>query len=261
MSSSSRICSNCQAVVPDGHHFCGRCGAQYHADGKTPADETLYFGAMMVPGRAKLILIKGEGLEGLSYHLNATEHLAGSGNGVVLFPDDRYLSKRHATFLYRDNMLYLRDEGSQNGTFLRIREPKRLKDGDMFRVGEQLLKIELLDLQNEYPMKNGTLMYVSPPKSFKFRVVHILDGGKPGAAYCSVNNELLLGRNGCDVNFNDDRHVSPQHARIFWHEGAPVLEDMESKNGTYFNTSGEERLRHGDYVQVGSELLRVEINE
>jgi pSer/pThr/pTyr-binding forkhead associated (FHA) protein len=63
------------------------------------------------------------------------------------------------------------------------------------------------------------------------------------------------------VSFEQDRHVSPQHARVFWKGGAPVLEDLGSKNGTYLNTSDEERLKHGDYVQVGSELLRVEINE
>lgn len=259
--SSSRICTNCQAVVPKGHHFCGRCGAQYYEDGQAPADETLYFGAMMVPGRAKLILIKGEGLEGLSYHLNATEHLAGSASGVVLFPDDAYLSKRHATFLYRDNILYLRDEGSQNRTFLRVRKPRKLQDGDLIRVGEQLLRVELLDLKSEYPMHEETLMYVSPAKNYQFRLMHILDGGKPGAAYCSVNNDLLIGRQGCDVNFNGDRHVSPKHARVYWQDGAPVLEDLASMNGTYVNTHGEERLAHGDYVQVGSELLRVEINE
>ncbi len=259
--SSSRICENCQAVVPEGHHFCGRCGAQYHEDKQADSDDTLYFGAMMAPGRAKLILIKGEGLEGLSYHLNATEHVAGRGNGAILFPDDDYLNPRHATFLYRDNKLFLRDEDSQNGTFLRIREPRRLAHGDTFRVGEQLLMVEKLDLKEEYPMHEDTLMYVSPQKDYKFRVVHLYDGAKPGGAYCSVNNDILIGRHGCDVNFEDDRHVSPKHARISWEEGGPVLHDLDSKNGTYVRVADDERLRHGDYVHVGSELLRVEINE
>jgi pSer/pThr/pTyr-binding forkhead associated (FHA) protein len=259
--SSSRICTNCQAVVPEGHHFCGRCGARFHEGGETEQDDTLFFGAMMAPGRAKLILIQGEGLEGLSYHLNATEHVAGRGNGAILFPDDDYLNKRHATFLYRDNKLYLRDEDSLNGTFMGIREPKPLEDGDVFMVGDQLLAIELLDLQSEYPMHEDTLMYVSPPKDYRFRVVHLLEGAKPCAAHCSVNNDILIGRHGCDVNFEDDRHVSPKHARVVWEDGGPVLKDLDSKNGTYLRVSDEQRLQHGDYVQVGSELLRVEINE
>ena len=259
--SSSRICPNCNAVVPEGHHFCGRCGARYHEGEETEGDDTLYFGAMMAPGRAKLILITGEGLEGLSYHLNATEHVAGRETGAILFPDDDYLSPRHATFFYRDNQLYLRDEDSQNGTFLRARQPRELDHGATFMVGEQLLRVEYLNLQDEYPMQEDTLMYVSPLKDYKFRVVHLADGGKPCAAYCSVNNDILIGRHGCDVNFEEDRHVSPKHARIKWENGGPVLEDLDSKNGTYVKLDDEEQLAHGDYVQVGSELLRVEINQ
>lgn len=258
---SSRICTNCEAVVPEGHHFCGRCGARYHDDDAEQTDDTLYFGAMMAPGRAKLILITGEGLEGLSYHLNATEHVAGRGDGAILFPEDDYLSPRHATFAYRDNQLYLRDEESQNGTFLRVRQPRRLEDGDLFMVGEQLLRVEYLDLKEEYPMREETLMYVSPPKEYRFRLVHVLEGGKPSQAYCSVNNDILIGRHGCDVDFQDDRHVSPQHARVRWEDGEVVITDLDSKNGTYVQIGDEEKLQHGDYVHVGSELLRVEINE
>lgn len=258
---NERICSNCNAVVPEGHHFCGKCGARYSADGEDNGDDTLYFGAMQAPGRAKLILIRGEGLEGLSYHLNATEHIAGRDEGAVLFPDDDFLDPSHATFFYRNNKLFLRDEGSENGTFLRTREPARLEDGGEILVGDQRLRIEPLNLQKEYPMQNDTLMYVSPPKDYKFRVSHILEGDRPGGAYCSVNNDILVGREGCDVNFEDDPHVSPRHCRLTWSDGAVVVTDQDSKNGTFVRIDDERRLHHGDYVWVGSELVRVEINE
>lgn len=259
--SNSRICPNCNAVVPEGHHFCGRCGAKYHAEGEGDGqNDTLYFGAMMAPGRAKLILITGEGLEGLSYHLNATEHIAGRETGAVLFPDDDFLSPRHARFFYRENELHLQDEDSQNGTFLRMDESQVLEHGDEFMVGEQLFRVELLNLQSEYPMQNDTLMYVSPPKDYKFRIVHILRGGRPSAAYCSPNNDIMVGRQGCDVNIGDDRHISTKHARVHWDGEKVVLEDMDSKNGTYIRLKAEQKLSHGDYVWAGSELLRVEIN-
>lgn len=259
---NERICANCNAVVPEGHHFCGKCGARYGGkDGEDVEDETLYFGAMQAPGRAKLILIKGEGLEGLSYHLNATEHIAGREEGAVLFPDDGYLDPTHATFFYRDNQLYLKDNGSENGTFLRVREPTRIQDGGEIMIGEQRLRIEFLNIQSEYPMQNDTLMYVSPPKEYRFRVVHILDGGREGDAYCSINNDILVGREGCDVNFSDDEYVSPRHCRLTWSDGAVVVTDQDSKNGTFVKIDGEEKLQHSDYVIFGSELVRVEVNE
>lgn len=257
-----RICSNCEAVVPEGHHFCGKCGARYAGgDAEENEDETLYFGAMQAPGRAKLILIKGEGLEGLSYHLNATEHVAGREEGAVLFPDDDYLEPSHATFFYRENNLFLEDNGSANGTFLQIREPTVLSDGGEIMVGEQRLRVEFLNIKNEYPMQNDTLMYVSPPKEYKFRVVHVLEGGRDGQAVCSVNNDILIGREGCDLNFPDDPYISPRHCRLTWEEGGVRVADQDSKNGTFVRLEEEQELGHSDYVMFGSELVRVEINE
>lgn len=221
----------------------------------------MFFGAMQAPGRAKLILIRGEGLEGLSYHLNATEHVAGRKQGAILFPEDNYLSPKHATFLYRDNVLYLRDEGSHNGTFVRIREPRTVEHGAEIMIGEQLLRVEVLSLRREYPMQDDTLMYISPPKDYKFRLVQVLRGGKPGEAFCTVNNDILVGREGCDMSFPSDRHMSRKHTRFTWKDGKVRVEDAGSKNGTFVRLSDEERLFHGDYVYFGSELMRVEINQ
>ncbi len=260
--SNERICSNCNAVVPEGHHFCGKCGARYASRGEGEEEEdTLYFGPLQAPGRAKLMLIKGEGVEGLSYHLNATEHVAGRQSGAVLFPDDDYLSPSHASFSYRDNQLYLQDDDSENGTFLRIREPTRLEDGDELMIGEQRLRIEYLDIQGEYPMRNDTLMYVSPPEDYKFRVVHVVESGRDGRASCSPNNDILVGREGCDLNFPNDPHVSPRHARLTWSDGHVIVTDQDSKNGTFVEVRGERKLQDGDYVMFGSEIVRVEVNE
>ncbi len=257
---NSRNCSHCDAIVPDGHHFCGRCGGRFDKDGATTKNDTMFFGAMQAPGRAKLILIKGEGLEGLSYHLNATEHVAGRKQGAILFPEDKYLSGKHATFHYRDNLLYLKDEGSHNGTFLRIREPVELNDGDEITIGEQVLRVEYLNVKTEYPMSEGTLMYISPPQDYKFRVVQVLEGGKAGKAFCSVNNDILIGREGADMTFPDDKHMSRNHVRLAFKNGKVVCEDQNSKNGIFKRIRNEERLLHGDYVGFGSEVMRIEIN-
>ncbi len=270
--STGRLCSNCKAVVPREHFYCGRCGASYGEDEREQANETLFFGAMQAPGRAKLILISGEGLEGLSYHLNSTEHGAGKESGVVLFPDDDYLDDEHATFYYRSNKLYLRDEGSLNGTFIRIDEPRELSDGDEILVGRQRLRVEELFLQDKYKTADGTLKYVSPSHDYKFRLVHLVDGGdpdepssragrKPGDAFCDHSNSLTIGREGADILFADDRHISRHHARVEWKGDKIVVHDLGSKNGTYVRIDDEEPLGHGDYVAMGNELMRVEINE
>lgn len=259
--SNARVCGNCKTVVPEGHHYCGRCGASYNADGHKADNETLFFGAMQAPGKAKLILIKGEGLEGLSYHLNSTEHVAGRSTAAILFPEDEYLSPRHASFLYRENKLYLRDENSTNGTYVRIRGPRVLESGDQFMVGSQIFYVEKIKAPEEYSSNDNTLMYVSPARNYRLRVVHVVTGGRSGSAYCSDNNSLVIGRESADILFADDRYLSNQNTRIYLDEsGQIIISDLDSKNGTFVRLRREQPMEHGDYVFFGSELVRVEIN-
>ena len=89
------LCPNCGAEVPTGIRFCGSCGTKI--DGPAAPANTMFFGAtQQAPGRAKLTVIKGEGIDGVTYLLNANEHLAGRLEGAIMFPDDPLLSPRHA---------------------------------------------------------------------------------------------------------------------------------------------------------------------
>ena len=98
---------------------------------------TLFFSDMQNPAKAKLILIRGEGMDGLSFHLKAEQHIVGR-NGQLVFPDDPFVSPKHANFFYRDGRLVVRDEGSLNGVYLRVRGTVELSAGDQFLAGEQL---------------------------------------------------------------------------------------------------------------------------
>ena len=86
--------------------------------------QTLFFGDMQNPAKAKLILIRGEGMDGLSFHLKAEQHIVGR-NGQLVFPDDPFVSPKHANFFYRDGKLVVRDEGSLNGVYIRVRGTRR----------------------------------------------------------------------------------------------------------------------------------------
>jgi hypothetical protein len=101
---------------------------------------TAVFGAL-APGRAKLVLERGEGLDGATFRLNAEEIGAGRSQGQVVFPDDPCLGPLHATFFYREGSLHVRDEGAPGGIYLRLRGPSvPLRPGDLFVVGDRLLR-------------------------------------------------------------------------------------------------------------------------
>jgi pSer/pThr/pTyr-binding forkhead associated (FHA) protein len=255
------LCPNCGAEIPGGNRFCGSCGNKIDA-APAPA-KTMFFGAtQQAPGRAKLTVIKGEGTDGVTYLLNANEHLAGRVEGAIMFPDDSLLSPRHASFIYRDGKLHVVDEGSVNGVFIRIKQPVDLIPGALFLIGEQLLQIEPSppDLGPQ-PDAEGTYFYASPKRPSKMKLIQRLRGGEIGMIYRSRNETISIGREGNDVNFLDDPFISGRHAQITMNaEGQVTLTDLGSKNGTFVRINDELTLEQGDHVFLGQQLLRVEIS-
>ena len=77
-------------------------------------------------------------------HLAAEETVLGREEGDIVFRDDAFMSRRHAALTWDGRTAKLTDLGSSNGTFVRITGPTPLKHGDHVRMGDQLLRIELV---------------------------------------------------------------------------------------------------------------------
>ena len=250
------VCKSCSTPVPMGHKFCGRCGAAVPPE--TLNARTQFFGQLQVPGKAKLILIRGEGVEGLSYQLNAEQHVVGR-NGQLVFPDDPFVSPRHANLFYRGGKLVVRDEGSLNGVYWRVRGTVDIGGGDHFLAGEQLFRVEGPPKANDGPAPDGTYFYSSPKHPAQFKIIQILQGGAAGMAVCARGQALQIGREGGDLNFPGDLYMSASHCKLEESGGKLTLTDLNSRNGTYVRLKAERELGHGDYLFIGRKLLRVEI--
>jgi pSer/pThr/pTyr-binding forkhead associated (FHA) protein len=293
---ASRVCLACGAPLNPAFKFCGTCGvpveeltrpavlsplppgpAQPHAKSPSSAmsapgraaisqplgregsgKKTLFFGAMQA-SRAKLTLIKGDGLDGISFTLAGEEHLAGRGDVPLLFAEDPYMSPVHANFFYRKGKLHVRDEGSANGVYIRIRGAVPMEVGDRFLIGEQVIEIQgTPGLEELRASVDGTYFYASPARP-SFRLIQLLRGGDTGLSYQAPADLVALGREGNDINFPDDPFISGHHAQVSYVDGKLSLTDLGSKNGTFLRLSQESVLEHGDYVFMGQQLLRVEI--
>ena len=276
---AAKVCAFCGDQIAPGHRFCGNCGKPISSGSPQPATQpapvaarpggaakpaakTMFFGAMQAPS-PKLILIKGEGMDGVTYVLSSSEHIAGRLEGAILFPEDPLLSPRHANFIYRDGKLVVRDEGSANGVFVRIIKPQTVPSGATFLVGEQLMRVDACPPESvPIPDDEGTYFYGSPKRPSRLALTQLLAGGHEGMVFRGRNDSLSIGREGNDVNFPDDPFISGRHATVtaLDAEGATFqIADLASKNGTFLRVSGEASLFHGDYVFLGQQLLRVEI--
>src|SRR4029079_3766022 len=112
-----------------------------------------------VVARGKLVLIRPDGTEGGSQSLNDGDNVVGRGHGS-LFDGDSFLSPEHATFTVSANQVNVRDEGSLNGIFLKLRRDSELETGDIFRIGQELLRFDVIGGPKMMP--DGTEVMGSP---------------------------------------------------------------------------------------------------
>jgi pSer/pThr/pTyr-binding forkhead associated (FHA) protein len=77
------------------------------------------------------------------WHLCRADVVLGREEGDITFPDDEFMSRRHATVRRAVGAkAKLEDLHSSNGTFVRLRGERELKPGDVVRMGDQLLRFE-----------------------------------------------------------------------------------------------------------------------
>lgn len=251
-----RPCPSCGNEVPSAHRFCGFCGSKLEPVQVKPAWPSPQ------PARARLVLIKGEGQDGVAFPIHDGEQVAGRLEGGILFPEDPLLSPRHATFYFRDNKFFVRDDGSRNGVFVRMKGPRAVPSGTVILLGEQLLRVETC-APDEVPVPDGegTYFYSSPHRPSRLALVQLLVGGDIGLVYRARADMVTIGREGNDVNFPDDAFLSSRHVQVsVLDDGRFQVTDLGSKNGTYERVPSVTQLFPGDFVFLGQQLFRVEIN-
>jgi len=269
-------CPKCGTNIPPSFKFCPSCGTRAPqpvpndfdvetrvgprtTDANKPGRSTVPFGGAAGQARAKLTLIRGDGEDGASFMLAGTDHLAGRGDCPISFPDDIFLSPTHANFRYHNGQLVVRDEGSLNGIFVRITGTARIEPGTAILVGEQVLSVRPAPQPDDLPDGEGTYYSASMMRAASLEIVQQLKGGASGWVYRLNAQTVSVGREGNDINFPDDPFISGRHAQVALAGAVLSVTDLGSRNGTFVRVTGEHQLKHGDYVFLGQQLLRVEI--
>lgn len=76
------------------------------------------------------------------WYLSRAEIVLGREEGDITFPDDEFMSRRHAVLARAGTRARLIDQNSSNGTYLRLRGDRELRPSDVLRMGDQLLRFE-----------------------------------------------------------------------------------------------------------------------
>jgi pSer/pThr/pTyr-binding forkhead associated (FHA) protein len=271
-------CSGCGAALPAGFRFCGACGkpagdspprrappaAPPPAPGAADPARTLppplprAAPPALAPGpRLRLTTVRTDGTPGASFELADDGVVCGRTEGAVRLAGDPTVSPRHARFTRSGAGLRVEDLGSVNGTFVRLRSPRRLGVGDELRVGRQLLRLEP---QPPAPPREPAAArpWGSADPGCRLRLSQLLDGGGVGEVFPLREGENAVGRESGDVTFPSDRYVSSRHARLEVRGAEVTVSDAGSSNGTFVRIAGAAELAPGDQLLVGGQLLRLD---
>jgi class 3 adenylate cyclase/pSer/pThr/pTyr-binding forkhead associated (FHA) protein len=201
-----------------------------------------------------------DGTLGALYKLDHPGVIAGK-EGEIALTDDPHVEAQHVRFTQLGSGVYIEDLGSAHGVYLWLREPHRLKDGDMIQMGRQRLRFVV-------PVETPTAKMGAPERTAALSGGPI--GAPPGPAVVRLNAsggeaeryeirspETSFGRSKGTYTFLDDPYLSATNARIRLQDTQYILEDLGSTNGTFVRIRKRALARNGDTLMIGRQLLRV----
>jgi len=253
-----RRCPSCGSDVPPTFRFCGTCGFRMD-EASAPLPMPMPPAGISAPvarTRLSMTLIRPDGSEGGTHDLRPGENKLGRSFGAV-FENDGYLSPVHAQLDIRGGSAVVYDLDSLNGVFVKMTQEEELTSGQIIRIGQELLRFEVLTPPE--PTPDGTELMGSPNPGYWGKLTVIIGRDITGAAFPLLGDSCTLGRERGDINFPDDGYVSGLHARVALREGRVFLADLGSSNGTFIKVNGERAVGHESYVLLGQQLFRLNL--
>jgi pSer/pThr/pTyr-binding forkhead associated (FHA) protein len=173
------------------------------------------------------------------------------------------VAPQHARFTQLGDGVYVEDMDSARGVYLWLREPLKLKNGDMFQIGQQRLRF-VVQGNDAHPAPKAspdrTMAFVAAPAEAAAKpatLVRLNAKDEETDHYELHEPETLFGRSNGTYTFPDDPYLSSNHARIKRHDKDYFLEDLGSRNGTFMRIRKRALARDGDTLMLGKLLLRV----
>jgi pSer/pThr/pTyr-binding forkhead associated (FHA) protein len=102
----------------------------------------ILFGTPLKSPWGRLRQVTSAGTSRDVYHLTRSDLVIGREQGDIVFSDDEFMSRRHALLQFRGGKALISDQGSSNGTYVRLTGQHVLDPGQMIRLGDELLRFE-----------------------------------------------------------------------------------------------------------------------
>jgi ferredoxin len=185
-----------------------------------------------------LVNILPSGVEANEYPLKPDGQTTIGRKADVSFPQDSALNDVHAVIVVRAGKYIIEDQGSEAGVLFQsdVERTIDLDRGGVIRAGRQWLVVGDRKLAN--------------------LVTHYDEAGKRLAQFELKPGTTVIGRQSPDITIApDDGALSRRHFALTFKDGIVVLKDLGSANGTQVRVSRPMRLRDGDRIMLGQQVL------
>jgi pSer/pThr/pTyr-binding forkhead associated (FHA) protein len=212
-------------------------------------------------------------------------HVGRAENNEIMLLED-HISRHHASFILADEVVWLRDMGSANGTFVngqRLRGSCRLFHGDqvafdvlgfqLIGQGEDLTDVRRVSTEEPDKVVPAPLQVASGATADTTEVavvenipeLDIPQSAETGAFLLGASDPVsgmtfrtrigrtVIGReHSCDVMIADAT-VSARHAEIVARPGSAIITNLLATNGTRVNGQAVQSsdLKDGDLLRIG----------
>lgn len=224
--------------------------------------QTQPIATVVLPGVARVSVLAGQRNVGAGYEL-------APGNGLTFGADeekphpvgeDVTTTSNQARIENLEGVVTLENLAESSVIFVRRRGKTNLAVGQLFKVGDQTLRVVEVDEDRDFTWGDGTQLFTSPRRKGTFAVEHIIEGGRIGASASASEDVVAIGADASALLLGHAPTVSSAHAVVRREEGGQlVLEDQNALNGVFVAVDQKEALDNGALFWVGSQFMRVEI--
>ncbi len=209
--------------------------------------------------RFKLVQIRSDGRSGKEFEVTSTEAIIGRLEGDFTFPHDDIMGSPHAKLLVEDGQLFL-EPIEDCVSFFSLIGPFRLQQGDVVKIGSQLLEFRAdIEALTTASLTGTAITDLSALMQSPVAEFVSLTGDQKH--YPLTEEQTTWGRTKATYVFPNDGTMSRSHAKVY-HRGEDFfLEDTGSTNGTFVMAKERTPIPEGVILSLAGQLLRVSREE
>jgi thioredoxin reductase/ferredoxin len=194
--------------------------------------------AARIAPSCSLVSILPSGVEANEYALKPDGPTTVGRSGDISFPQDTTLADVHVIVVATEGRYVLRDDNTESGALFQA-------DGD-----------RSVDLDRGAVIRAGRQWLVVGDSKSATTVVHYNEGGSRVGSFELKPGTIVVGRESPDVTIAPtDGALSRRHLSLTLQSNIISVKDLGSANGTQIKVSRPMRLRNGDRVLVGQQVL------